>query len=361
MSRATTVLKHPGSPAAQRRIAAKISNLPPRVFENAPKGESFPRAALLFANTTFLDVHRKNSSEVSCDDANAVAKALRAQEFQTLQLDNGDIDQMDQAASKFLSSVDQQTVVLFFYTGYGVQVVEHGAPHNYLVAKDDVFRSLSDIQRKAFPLTRFMVELEKRNPLLSVIVLDACRHRPVPAGVSRGLAPPSYLPASMVVMFSAAANCTTDNYSASATHQKSSSNFARIVSEVLGHKHVSAKQFALAVGEVQHQNLKLINVNEPPFIALSLNEDEFRYPPLTLMRDAKSSWGMDVLTTPVLNLRNKVHKQSQDDQLARAEMAMLTAVIAQSKAMVSLDVGCNEIHCKGRLQILLPFISAAPM
>jgi hypothetical protein len=205
-----------------------------------------------------------------------------------------------------------------------------------------------------------MMELEKRNPLLSVIVLDACRHRPVPAGVSRGLAPPSYLPASMVVMFSAAANCTTDNYSAIATQQKSSSNFARIVSEVLGHKHVSAKQFAFAVGEVQTSNLKMIGVTEPPFTALSLNEDEIRYPPLTLMRDAKSSWGMDVLTNPVLNLRNKVHKASQDDQLARAEMAMLTAVIAQSKDLVSLDVGCNEIHCKGRLQILLPFISAAP-
>ena len=103
----------------------------------------------------------------------------------------GDIDQMDRAASQLLSMTDQHSTAVIFYSGYGIQVVEDGEPSNYLVAKDDVFRSTADIQRKAFPLTRFLLKMEKRNPLLTVVALDACRHRPVPAGVVRGLAPPA--------------------------------------------------------------------------------------------------------------------------------------------------------------------------
>jgi hypothetical protein len=88
---------------------------------------------------------------------------------------------------EFAARIPAQGVALFFYSGHGVEV--NGS--NYLLPVGHEARTQSDVQLMGYPLQLVIEAMESRDAQLNVVLLDACRDSPLPAGTkgaTKGLA-----------------------------------------------------------------------------------------------------------------------------------------------------------------------------
>lgn len=138
------------------------------------------RMALVIGNADYRDAGRLVNT---INDAKGMAKVLKGLGFEVTMVENGDYEKMKNAIFGFGDRIQDVDVSLFFYAGHGMEV--DGV--NYLVPVDADIKSHLDIKQKCIPVSGVLNTMEFANDEgLNMVILDACRNNPFPAGKRGG-------------------------------------------------------------------------------------------------------------------------------------------------------------------------------
>jgi hypothetical protein len=138
------------------------------------KGEH--RIALVIGNARYRNITVLRNP---VNDASDIEAALKKKGFDVIRVSDGTREQITQAVRSFELKIRDNTTALVFYAGHGVQA--RGV--NYLIPVDARIQSVADLSTEAIDMDlSIMRRIEDRNPRLSIIILDACRNNPFPAG-----------------------------------------------------------------------------------------------------------------------------------------------------------------------------------
>ena len=116
------------------------------------------------------------------NDATAMAEELKRASFEVQLVTNATYMQLREAVrtfhEKLSNSPKGNAVGLFYYAGHGVQYQDE----NYMVPLDAKVQYEDDIVRMCFPVQRMVLaNMERANPRMNIVILDACRNNPFPA------------------------------------------------------------------------------------------------------------------------------------------------------------------------------------
>ena len=167
------------------------------------------RIALVIGNARYSNIPALRNP---INDALDMEAALKKQRFEVIRVSDGTREQITQAVRAFELKIRDNSTALVFYAGHGVQ--SRGI--NYLIPVDARIQTTADLSTEAIDMDlSIMRRLEDRNPRLSIIILDACRNNPFPAGArsageQAGLASIS-APRGSIVAFSTAPNKTAQD------------------------------------------------------------------------------------------------------------------------------------------------------
>jgi len=129
-----------------------------------------PRLALVIGNQAYKTGALTNPD----NDARDMAAALEQFGFQvTMGIDLNQL-RMEETIEKFLGKVNPGAVVVFYYSGHGIQVQDQ----NYLVPID--FQAATAVEAKyhSYPVNQLLDRLQEQGAGLQIVILDACRNNP---------------------------------------------------------------------------------------------------------------------------------------------------------------------------------------
>jgi formylglycine-generating enzyme required for sulfatase activity len=146
---------------------------------------SAERVALVIGNGAYQEATLRNPM----NDAADVAGRLESLGFSVTHATDLDHTTMKQQVEGFLAKLRPGVIALFYYSGHGVEV----GGRNYLLPVDNAsLGSITEVADRSLDVRNLVDAMHAAGPMLSLIVLDACRNNPwsstVRAG-SRGLAP----------------------------------------------------------------------------------------------------------------------------------------------------------------------------
>ena len=138
------------------------------------------RIALVIGNADYSATSKLRNT---LNDARSMSETLKSLGFEVMVVENGTYEAMKNAIYAFGDRIQDVDVSMFFYAGHGLEV--DGT--NYLVPVDADIQSHLDIKQKCIPLTGVSNTMEFANDEgLNMIILDACRNNPFPAGKRGG-------------------------------------------------------------------------------------------------------------------------------------------------------------------------------
>lgn len=138
------------------------------------------RVALIIGNADYTSSSKLRNT---LNDAKSMAETLKSLGFEVTVIENGTYESMKNAIYAFGDRIQDVDVSMFFYAGHGLEV--DGT--NYLVPVDADIQSYLDIKQKCIPLNGVSNTMEFANDEgLNMIILDACRNNPFPAGKRGG-------------------------------------------------------------------------------------------------------------------------------------------------------------------------------
>lgn len=145
-----------------------------------PSASYHKRIALVIGNSEYTSASKLRNT---LNDAKAMAATLKGLGFDVTMVENGTYEAIKNAIYAFGDRIEDVDVSLFFYAGHGIEV--DGA--NYLVPVDADIQSHLDVKQKCIPLSGVSTTMEFANDEgLNMIILDACRNNPFPAGKRGG-------------------------------------------------------------------------------------------------------------------------------------------------------------------------------
>lgn len=138
------------------------------------------RVALVIGNADYRATAKLINT---ANDARSMALTLQDLGFEVVVVENASYEKMKNAIYAFGDKIKDIDVSVFFYAGHGMEV--DGV--NYLVPVDADIQSHLDIKQKCIPLTGVLNTMEFANDEgLNMVILDACRNNPFPAGKRGG-------------------------------------------------------------------------------------------------------------------------------------------------------------------------------
>ncbi|MBY0298102.1 MAG: caspase family protein [Methylobacterium sp.] len=158
------------------------------------------RIALVIGNAQYPDSDAPLTTPVQ--DARALAAALQQKGFAVDVQENTTKRTLQEAVNRLYDKVKAGTVVLFYFSGYGIQ----SNKQNYLVPVDAQIWSEADLRRDGIGVDALLSELHRRGADLKYVVLDAANRNPFERrfrSFSTGLAPVGEPPPNTVVFYSA--------------------------------------------------------------------------------------------------------------------------------------------------------------
>jgi TPR repeat protein len=162
-----------------------------------------PKEALLIANGKYS--HFAGLAHPS-PDAAKLSAALEQLGFRVRVVRDGNREQMIDAIAEFERGLRNTGAIAFFhYGGHGVQV----DGKNYLLPADADIPDERRVATRAVALDEVMTAMDAASARASIIVIDACRDNPLPAGsgrnLARGLSVVGMKPKNSIVIYAAEA------------------------------------------------------------------------------------------------------------------------------------------------------------
>jgi lipoprotein NlpI len=185
-------------------IAAALLAIPP----GARADDAVPRAALVIGNAGYPDAD--GPLKEAQGDARAMADELKRDGFAVVTAENLGHEAMLQTLDKLYASIKPRSLVLVFFSGYGIQ----SGRQTFMIPVDAQIWTENDIRRDGISLDRILDELNSRGAGVKLAILDASRRNPFERRFrsgSSGLAPPASAPQNSLVMYSAAPGSVVDD------------------------------------------------------------------------------------------------------------------------------------------------------
>jgi uncharacterized caspase-like protein len=111
------------------------------------------------------------------NDARAIAKLLSDLGFEVAQVSDGDVKKLAKSLRRFAEDAEGADAAVLYYSGHGIEA----GGENWLVPVDADLDALGDASKSLVPISEVMNELKATVPI-AVLLLDACRSNPFPAG-----------------------------------------------------------------------------------------------------------------------------------------------------------------------------------
>ncbi len=169
------------------------------------------RIALVIGNAKYATAPLKNP----VNDANLMAATLKKLGFEVNRITDASLKNMQNAVVKFIESIPNYDVALFYYAGHGIQV--NG--NNYLIPVDATLETEARARYEAIDINDINEAFAKNSRKVNIMILDACRDNPFRSwmrGGDRGFIAPRQQAAGTIIAFatregSTAADGTGDN------------------------------------------------------------------------------------------------------------------------------------------------------
>ena len=178
------------------------------VIPVVPAAAAAERLALVIGNAKYPDAEAPLKEPIN--DARAVADELKRDGFSVEVGENLTGDAMRRAFDKLYGRIKPGSVVLVFFSGFGVQ----SARQSYLIPVDAQIWTEPDVRRDGFSLETVLGEINSRGAGVKIALIDASRRNPFERrfrSFSAGLAP-VIAPNGTLVMYSAAlSSVVSDN------------------------------------------------------------------------------------------------------------------------------------------------------
>jgi len=161
------------------------------------------RFALLIANSNYKNF---SSLEGPIKEAHDLSPALKSLGFTVELLENGTREQMLDKLDSIKQIISGKGgVALFHYGGHGVQA----QGKNFLIPVDADIPDEKKLSTRAVDMDEAMSSLDLCGSDTNIVILDACRNNPLPAGAgrsaSRGLTVVGMKPKNSIIVYSAEA------------------------------------------------------------------------------------------------------------------------------------------------------------
>lgn len=156
------------------------------------------------------------------NDARDLSNSLQSIGFQVKNAFDTDLNTMKSATHHFINSIQPGAVVVFYFSGHGVQC--NG--NNYLIPSDAAGIYSENITSTAIDAQKVIAAMYRKSPRVIICILDCCRTNPPDepldaspkrkalSGTRFGLAP-MLAPPSTIVVYACAANDTASPQSKS--------------------------------------------------------------------------------------------------------------------------------------------------
>ena len=128
------------------------------------------KIALVIGNSSYQNAELRNP----INDATDFAVKLITLDFTVTLKKDLNQDQFEEAVRDFTASIESRDVVLFYYSGHGMQA--YGK--NYLIPIGERIEAEDEIKHKSFNLDFFLGKLSDSESATNIIILDACRDNP---------------------------------------------------------------------------------------------------------------------------------------------------------------------------------------
>ncbi|HRD77334.1 MAG TPA: caspase family protein, partial [Hyphomicrobiaceae bacterium] len=167
-----------------RPIARVLAAVLVALLVAAPAHAQGKRVALVIGNSAYAVGPLANPG----NDADAIATALKALDFDVTLQKNLGREPMRAALGAFGRNVPGSDMAVVFYAGHGTEI----AGRNYLIPTDARLARAGDVDLETIALDTVLAQLDGAK-LLKLVILDACRNNIFPLSgakrtLSRGLA-----------------------------------------------------------------------------------------------------------------------------------------------------------------------------
>ncbi len=174
------------------RIAARIF-IAVLLIATAQAALAEKRVALVIGNDKYANLASHAQLERAVNDARAVSRAFRDLGFEVTELENASRSTFNAKWQQFLlkvseDDVGEDDVVAFYFSGHGIEV--EGL--NFLIPSDIPnveYGRQEQIKRESISVSELLLDLKKRRPGVSLLILDACREHPLIPDESRSAGP----------------------------------------------------------------------------------------------------------------------------------------------------------------------------
>jgi uncharacterized caspase-like protein len=133
---------------------------------------SSSRIALVIGNGRYPDASAPLTQPIN--DARALTAALRDDGFEVDVVEDGTKEDMRRAIDRLKAKVSRDTVVMLFYSGYGIQA----GRESYMIPVDAAIWKEGDVRRQGTSVEALLDALKDKGARASLVVLDASRRNP---------------------------------------------------------------------------------------------------------------------------------------------------------------------------------------
>src|SRR5215472_4615734 len=144
------------------------------------------RLALIIGNGHYPDAGEPLAQPIN--DARALSGALRRDGFDVDVIEDASKDDMGRAIERLKGKITEDSVVMLFFGGYGVQ----SGGESYMIPVDAAIWQEADVRRNGFSVEGVLEAMKARGARAKLMVIDASRRNPYERRFrtySHGLAP----------------------------------------------------------------------------------------------------------------------------------------------------------------------------
>jgi uncharacterized caspase-like protein len=138
------------------------------------EGKALHGIALVIGQSDYENIGKLTNP---ANDAKAIDRLLTDLGFEVDLVSNADRRKLTKSLSRFVEDAADADVALIYYSGHGIEA----GGENFLVPIDADVSSLGRAGETLVPVSRVIAELQATVPV-TVVLLDACRSNPFPAG-----------------------------------------------------------------------------------------------------------------------------------------------------------------------------------
>jgi sugar lactone lactonase YvrE len=160
------------------RFAAQIVIAVALIAGAAQSAFAEKRVALVIGNNAYANLPARAQLRRAVNDARSVSQAFSDLGFEVSKIENASRAGFNAQWQQFLGGIEEGSTVAFYFSGHGVEI----EGQNFLLPSDIPlveYGRQEHLKRESISVSDLLLDLRKRKPGVSLLILDACREHPL--------------------------------------------------------------------------------------------------------------------------------------------------------------------------------------